>query len=299
MTAPVDPREPLREFVKSHDFFIGIDSDGCAFDSMEVKHKECFIPNIIKTYELAAIAKYTRETAEFVNLYSQYRGINRFPGLVVTIDLLSERAEVLRRRPRIPAMTGLRGWIERETRLSNPALKAEALATGDPDLAMALEWSEAVNRSIGEIVKEVPPFPFVRESLESMQGQADVMVVSATPGEALVREWDEHGLRPYVSLIAGQEMGSKQEHLTLAAAGRYEPEKILMIGDAPGDRKAAQAVGALFYPIDPGSEDASWQRFFEEALPRFFAGTFAGEYMDAQIDRFEGLLPERPTWRYT
>ena len=132
-----------------------------------------------------------------------------------------------------------------------------------------------------------------------MQGKADVMVVSATPGEALVREWEEHGLRPCVSLIAGQEMGSKQEHLALAAAGRYEPEKILMVGDAPGDWKAARAHGALFYPIDPGNEDASWQRFFEDALPRFFAGTYAGDYMDAQIARFEQLLPERPAWRYT
>ena len=71
-----------------------------------------------------------------------------------------------------------------------------------------------------------------------------------------------------------------------------------MVGDAPGDWKAAKANGVLFYPIDPGAEDESWQRFFEEALPRFFAGTFAGDYMDAQIDRFEALLPERPTWRY-
>jgi phosphoglycolate phosphatase-like HAD superfamily hydrolase len=299
MTAPIDPRSPLREFVKSHEFFVGIDSDGCAFDSMEVKHKECFIPNIIRTYDLAAISKYVRETAEFVNLYSQYRGINRFPGLVLTIDLVSERAEVLRRRPRLPAMAGLRRWIERETRLSNPALKAEVQANGDADLALALEWSEAVNRSIAETVKHVPPFPFVRESLESMQGKADVMVVSATPGEALAREWDEHDLRPWVALIAGQEMGSKTEHLALAAAGRYEPEKILMVGDAPGDWKAAQANGALFYPIDPGNEDSSWQRFFEEALPRFFAGTYAGDYMEAQLARFEQLLPERPAWRYT
>ena len=58
MTAPIDPQLPLRQFVKSHDFFIGIDSDGCAFDTMEVKHKECFIPNIIKFYRLAAISKY-------------------------------------------------------------------------------------------------------------------------------------------------------------------------------------------------------------------------------------------------
>src|SRR5262249_42737763 len=85
MTAPMDPRSPLREFVKVRDFFIGIDSDGCAFDSMEVKHKECFIPTIIRTYDLAAISKYVRETAEFVNLYSKHRGINRFPGLVLTI----------------------------------------------------------------------------------------------------------------------------------------------------------------------------------------------------------------------
>ena len=298
MTTAIDHRSPLREFLQSHDFFIGIDSDGCAFDTMEVKHKECFIPNIIKYYGLAAISKYARETAEFVNLYSKHRGINRFPGLVLTLDLLSERAEVLRRRPHLPALSGLRDWIGRETRLSNPALAAEVAATADPDLALALEWSEAVNRSIGEIAKDVPPFPFVKESLESMQGKADVMVVSATPAEALLREWDEHGLRPFVSLIAGQEMGSKQEHLALAAAGRYQPDRILMVGDAPGDWKAAKANGALFYPINPGAEDESWQRFFEEALPRFFAGTFAGDYMNAQLERFEKLLPERPTWRF-
>ncbi|HZW31742.1 MAG TPA: HAD family hydrolase [Isosphaeraceae bacterium] len=299
MTAPTDPQASLREFARSHDFFIGIDSDGCAFDTMEVKHKECFIPNIIKSYQLAAVSKYVREVAEFVNLYSKHRGINRFPGLVLTIDLLAERPEVLRRRPRIPAMTGLRQWLQRATKLSNPALKAEIQATGDADLVQALEWSEAVNRSIGETVQHVPPFPFVRESLESMQGKADVMVVSATPGEALVREWEEHDLTGYVALIAGQELGSKREHLALTAAGRYEPEKILMVGDAPGDQAAAAANGVLFYPVDPGSEEDSWQRFFEEALPRFFAGNYAGEYMDAQIDRFEKLLPERPAWRYT
>jgi phosphoglycolate phosphatase-like HAD superfamily hydrolase len=299
MNAATDPRSALKEFSRARDFFIGIDSDGCVFDTMEVKHKECFIPNIIKHYGLAAISKYVREAAEFVNLYSKHRGINRFPGLVLTLDLVTERAEVLRRRPHIPALTGLRGWVERETTLSNPALSAEVQATGDADLAAALAWSEAVNRTIGEVVKDVPPFPFVRESLQSMQGIADVMVISATPSEALMREWEEHGLRPLVSLIAGQEMGSKREHLALAAVGRYEHEKILMVGDAPGDLKAAEANGVLFYPIDPGAEERSWQRFFEEALPRFFAGTYAGDYMAAQVARFQELLPERPTWRYT
>ena len=39
--------------------------------------------------------------------------------------------------------------------------------------------------------------------------QADVMVISQTPGEALRREWAEHGIEKHVRLIAGQEMGSK------------------------------------------------------------------------------------------
>jgi phosphoglycolate phosphatase-like HAD superfamily hydrolase len=297
MTMPSDPQSPLRSFQKRSDFFIGIDSDGCAFDTMEVKHKECFIPNIIRHYNLAAVSKYAREAAEFVNLYSKWRGINRFPALVMMFDLLYDRPQILRRHHKLPALTGLRDWIGRETKLSNPTLKAEVEATGDPDLVRALQWSEAVNRTIGEIVHDVPPFPFVRESLESMRGKADVMVVSATPGEALEREWEEHGLRSHVALIAGQELGSKKEHLAMAAVGRYEPHKILMVGDAPGDQKAAKDNGALFYPIDPGQEDESWQRFFEEALPRFLSENYAGSYMDGQVARFEALLPEKPPWR--
>jgi phosphoglycolate phosphatase-like HAD superfamily hydrolase len=297
MSATLDPQAPLCAFAKTREFFIGIDSDGCAFDTMEVKHKECFIPNIIQYYELAAISKYAREVAEFVNLYSHWRGINRFPGLTMTFDLLAERPEVARRRFKIPPLNGLRGWIERETKLANPTLRAEANATNDPDLIRACAWSEDVNRSVGRIVKNVPPFPFMRESLERMAENADVMVVSATPGEALEREWEEHGLAKFVGLIAGQELGSKREHLELATSGRYDKTKILMIGDAPGDRKAAEANGVLFYPIEPGREDDSWRRFHEEALPRFFAGTYAGAYMRSRIAEFEALLPENPPWK--
>jgi phosphoglycolate phosphatase-like HAD superfamily hydrolase len=294
---PTDPQAALRNFSKTADFFVGIDSDGCAFDSMEVKHKECFIPNIVKSFGLAAVSKFARDVAEFLNLYSYWRGINRFPGLVMTLDLLAERSDVARRGFRVPRLPGLRSWVERETKLANPTLRAEAQRSGDADLALALEWSEAVNRSIGEIVKAVPPFPLVRESLQSLQGKADVMVVSATPNEALIREWEEHHLAPLVALIAGQEMGSKTEHLALATSGRYEKHNVLMVGDALGDYKAAEANGVLFYPIDPGDEDASWQRFHEDALPRFFSGTYAGDYMAEQLERFERKLPKTPPWK--
>jgi phosphoglycolate phosphatase-like HAD superfamily hydrolase len=292
-----DPQAALRQFPKAHEFFVGIDSDGCAFDTMEVKHKECFIPNFIRHFELAAVSKFAREACEFVNLYSKDRGANRFPAYVKALDLLAERPEVRRRRFQVPVLQGLRDWIRRETKLGNPTLQAEVERTGDPDLARTLAWSEDVNRSVAATVKHVPPFPFVRESLERLRGRADVMVVSATPGEALKREWEEHGLTGFVGLIAGQELGSKKEHLALAAVGKYASNQILMVGDAPGDQKAAQANGVLFYPIDPGSEDESWQRFYEEALPRFFEGRYEGPYMAEQVARFERLLPEHPPWK--
>ena len=296
-TVPTNSQSVLRDFRKTQEFFIGIDSDGCAFDTMEVKHKECFIPNIVRFYGMAAISKYAREAAEFVNLYSKWRGTNRFPALTMTMDLLAERPEVGRRSFRVPPVTGLRRWIERETRLGNPALKAAAEASGDPDLQLAYQWSEAVNRTISELVHNVPPFPLVRESIQSMIGRADVMVVSATPGEALTREWEEHDLAQYVALIAGQELGTKKDHLALVTTGRYDKQKVLMIGDAPGDREAALSNGVLFYPIDPGQEDVSWQRLYEEALPRFFAGTYAGAYQAEQVARFEALLPATAPWK--
>lgn len=296
MSVASDPQAALRGFAKTSDYFVGIDSDGCVFDTMEVKHKECFIPNIIRYFGLAAVSKYAREAAEFVNLYSKHRGINRFPALTETLDLLERRPEVSRRGVTLPRLQGLRDWIGRESKLGNPVLRAEVERTNDPDLALCLEWSEAVNRTVEQIVRDVPPFPMVRESLDALKGRADAMVVSATPTEALTREWVEHGIDGHVGLIAGQELGSKKEHLGIAAVGRYEPSRILMVGDAPGDRKAADANGVLFYPINPGDEDRSWQRFHDEALPRFFEGSYEGEYMASRIAEFEALLPEHPPW---
>ena len=85
-------------FTPQHDFLVGIDSDGCVFDTMELKHKECFIPNIINHWNLQGVSKYAREAAEFVNLYSKSRGINRFPALVETMEWLQKRPEVQRPR---------------------------------------------------------------------------------------------------------------------------------------------------------------------------------------------------------
>ncbi len=296
----MDAAKVLRDRKPEHKYLIAIDSDGCAFDTMEIKQKECFIPNIIKHWSMQPIAKYTRAAAEFVNLYSRWRGYNRFPALVKTFDLLEQWDAVKARNFVMPRIDMLKQWITEESKLGNPALQAWCAHHGPekaPDMHLTLTWSLAVNESIADIVQGgLPPFPFVRECLERAQERADIMVCSQTPTEALIREWEEQGLKKYVFCINGQEMGTKGEHIQYAAEGKYDRDKILMIGDAFGDLKAARANDALFFPVNPGEEERSWQRLYDEGLDHFFSGGFAGSYEKTLIEEFEKYLPETPPW---
>ncbi|MED5278972.1 MAG: HAD family hydrolase [Verrucomicrobiota bacterium] len=290
-----DPAQVLRDFQPKHDFFIGIDSDGCVFDSMEIKHKECFAPMFVKHHNLQAVSKYAREVWDFVNLYSKTRGANRFPALTRALNLLRDRPEVQARNVNVPSYPALDEWMERETKLGNATLAAE-VERGNEGLAHIKVWSDGVNEQVADIVHGVPPFPLLRQTLEKALGQADMMVISQTPCDALEREWAEHDISKFVEIIADQEMGTKTEHLKFAAVDNYAVEKILMIGDAPGDHKAAKANGVLFFPILPGREEDSWERLHGEALDRFFAGTYAGEYEEELFAEFDGCLPENPSW---
>lgn len=290
-------QEMLRDIKPQKDFFIGVDSDGCVFDTMEIKQKECFIPNTIKYWNLQPISKYVRETEEFVNLYSSWRGMNRFPALLMVFDLLKDRPEVLKREFKMPEVGSLRDWIKNEPKLGNPSLKAIVEEMGDAVLKNTLQWSEAVNKAVSEIVKDIPSFPFVKESLAKAQQKADLIVVSVSPNEALEREWKEHKLAQYVRAICGQELGKKREQLKLASGEKYKKEHILMVGDALGDMQAARENDALFYPINPGREDESWEKFYNEALDRFFAEEYAGTYELGLIGKFEKYLPSIPTWK--
>ena len=284
------------EFKKTNDFLVGIDSDGCAFDTMELKHKECFIPCIIHHWGLKGISKYAREAAEFVNLYSKSRGVNRFPALIEVCKLLQKRPEVVARGAKIEIPEILVEWMNKETKLGNAALAKYVEETGDPLMKKTLAWSLDVNETVDKIVGEgVPPFPMVRESLEKLQGKADVLVVSATPQAALQKEWANQGLLPFVQSICGQEVGTKKE--SLAYASLYPKNHALMIGDAPGDYKAALANNALFFPINPGEEEASWKRFFEEGAQKFLNEEFAGDYQQELLDDFNSHLPTTPPWK--
>ncbi len=293
----MDYQNELRSFVPEHQYFIGIDSDGCVFDTMEVKQKEFFIPNAMKHFSLFPIAKTVRETWEFVNLYSAFRGNNRFIAMLKVFELLAERSEIAEAGFVLPDFNSLREWTETETKLGNATLRKQVEATGDKRLEVVLRWSENINREISEWMHNIPPFPHAKKAIEHVADIADILVVSQTPLEALEHEWYANDLKKYIRLIAGQEHGTKSEHIALAARSKYPVERILMIGDARGDMEAALRNGVLFYPIIPGQEDHSWQIFYDEGLEKFINGTFKGSYEDHLVSEFMKSLPDTPPWK--
>lgn len=301
--ADFDAAKELKEFRPAKKFFIGIDSDGCVFDTMGIKHRECFCPWMISYFGLQPVAQAARECKEFADLFSKTRGANRHKTLVrILTELLPSHPMVKERNFTVPQFPHYVAWVnDRKSLLSNDGLKQAIDMASDPaarqELELALAWSESVNRAVKDIVSGIPPFPYVRQSLEKIRTNADVIVVSATPCEALSREWDEHDISKYVSVIAGQEMGTKKQHLEYSIKRRYEKNHVLMIGDAPGDMKAAKANEALFYPVNPGNEARSWKRFHDEALDKFLNNEYAGAYEQKVIAEFDAYLPELPPWQ--
>ena len=298
----IDPAKPLKDFKPKHDFFVGIDSDGCAFDTMGIKQRECFCPWMIAYFGLQPVAQAARECKDFADLFSKTRGGNRHKTLKrIIAELLPNHPMTKARNFKIPQFPHYFAWIDNpNSMLSNDGLRMAIDQATDRDvkdeLENILEWSERVNWAVGRIVWGMPPFPYVRDTLEKIQPLADVIVVSATPDEALRREWEEHDIAKYVEVIAGQEMGKKAEHLEYATKDKYEKNHVLMIGDAPGDMKAAKANDALFYPINPGNEIQSWKRFHDEAFDKFINGQYASAYEEKVIVEFDSYLPELPPW---
>jgi phosphoglycolate phosphatase-like HAD superfamily hydrolase len=298
-----DHAKPLKDFKPRHKFFVGIDSDGCAFDSMGIKHRECFCPWMIAYFGLQPVAQAARECKEFADLFSRTRGANRHKTLVrILTELLPSHPMVIERGFKVPQFKHYYAWVnDPKSLLSEAGLKKAIDDTWNEEarreLWLALEWSKAVNKAVAAIVKNLPPLPHVKESLEKISKSADLIVVSATPGEALRREWEEYGIAKYTRVIAGQEMGSKEQHLETTAKGKYERNHALMIGDALGDLNAARKNDCLFYPVNPGDEIRSWKRFHDEAFDKFVSGTFAGDYEARLIAEFDKYLPENPPWK--
>ena len=119
----------------------------------------------------------------------------------------------------------------------------------------------------------------------------DISVVSSANAGALQEEWKRCGLDRYVGALLGQEAGNKAFCISeLMRVGGYAKSRVLMVGDAPGDLKAAEKNGVFYYPILVGKEEFSWQRLCNEAINKLIDGSFAGEYQEKlKREFFENL----------
>ncbi|WP_462412600.1 HAD family hydrolase [Neobacillus sp. Marseille-QA0830] len=277
-------KNKIEDFQKTKEFLVCVDSDGCAMDTMDVKHYKCFGPEAVKVWNLHSIEERFLKVWNDINLYTKTRGINRFKGVVTTFEALEAEGISM------PDISSFKKWTETTPELSNPALEREIEKTNDPQLKQALEWSHAVNRAIGQLSGEDHPFEGAREGLEAAARVADLAIVSSANGGAVLDEWTRHELAPNVSVMLGQEAGTKAHCITELKKFGYENTQVLMVGDAPGDLDAANKNGVLYYPILVGKEKFSWERFKHEALGKLLDGSFAGDYQQQLIDEFNDNL---------
>lgn len=276
----------VNNFTKEKEFLICIDSDGSAIDTMTEKHRKAFGPEAVRVWGLEEIEEDFLQHWNKVNLYSNTRGINRFKGLVNTFKDLKTRGYEM------PEINNIEEWTEKSGELSNSALNKEIKKGNDyEDLKLALKWSQQVNQTISELKKDrAKVFTGVKKSLSKITERADLAVVSSANQEALLDEWESYDLKRYVKVIFGQEAGSKAENIKNLKAKGYDNSKILMLGDAPGDLRAAEINNVLFYPIIPSEEKESWQKFAEKAADKFFEGDYQGKLEKQLIKKFNFIL---------
>lgn len=274
----------LQAFVKQKAYLICVDSDGCAMDTMDIKHFRCFGPCMVEEWGLEEWAAPILNRWNAINLYSGTRGINRFKGLAMALT------EIDKVYCPIEGVAELAAWAEHAPELSNQAIAEAAKTAKGPALAKALSWSKKVNAAIDALPEEdKKPFPGVAEALAAAHRVADVAIVSSANREAVEEEWTRCGLLPSVDVLCCQDSGSKAACIAQLKEKGYDPAHILMVGDAPGDQAAAGKNGVFFYPILARHEADSWADFTAQALPALLDGRYA-PYGAEMARRFEKNL---------
>lgn len=257
-------------YKRQSDFWIGIDSDGCAMNTMKVKHQHCFGPALVKVWNLEDHQDEVLKIWDEINLYSETRGLNRFRALVPALKKIHQNIQPLEDiRP-------LEEWIQKESTFTNATLGFQIHIADAPVLRKALSWSERANACIERIpFDQKTPFKGVEAALMAVQGKADIAIVSRANRKALVEEWKIHGLLPYVNHILAQDSGTKEAAIEIMKDQGYAKEAMLLLGNTPSDLKVVDHTGIAFFPIQVGKEEESWALFTETILPAFLNGKYA------------------------
>lgn len=272
----------IAEYVKKRDFLVCVDSDGCAMDTMNIKHFRSFGPCMVDEWSLGEWRDEILERWNVINLFSMTRGVNRFKGLAMILSEINGKYCV------IEGLEKLAQWAETSPELSNSALEA-AIAHGDDNVALkkALLWSISVNNSIKSLPEEeIKPFPLAQDALEFAHARADVAIVSSANLGAVLEEWEKHSLLHHTDIVMAQNSGSKAACIAALLEKGYAPSNVVMCGDAPGDLAAAEKNGVLYYPILVGREEESWREFMDVALDKLISGSYAGEYQAQKREEF-------------
>ncbi|MEG1945778.1 MAG: HAD hydrolase-like protein [Lachnospiraceae bacterium] len=272
------------DFEKKKEYLVCIDSDGCAMDTMNVKHFKCFGPEWIKEYGLEKVQEEALVYWNQVNLYTKTRGINRFQGLTSGLRWAKDLGYP------IEGLDEFVAWTQNAAELSNPSLMAMCQRVNNSCMEHALLWSIHVNRAIYELPQDDQPFPNVKTTMDELCKSADLAAVSSANGQAVDTEWTRHELKEDCRILLSQEAGSKAYCIKELLNKGYEPKKTLMVGDAPGDRDSAFENGVWFFPIVVNQEGASWERLKQEGFPKLAAGTFDEAYQQELLESFHQAL---------
>lgn len=270
-------------YQKRKPYLICIDSDGCVMDTMNVKHINCFGPRLIEEWCLFAYADEILKLWNQLNLFSSTRGINRFQGLSLLFSTIADQGIEIEGREVLAA------WCETTPSLSNQALEKAIEHTHNECLNKALSWSIMVNQSIEVLPETDCVFEHAKEAMEILYEKADIAIVSSANKEAVKEEWTRLGCMEYVTILCGQDMGTKS-YCIHELKQFYDASQVLMIGDALSDLKAAQENNVSFYPILAGKEAESWKRLKEDVALRFLSGQCTREELHTFIEAMEKNL---------
>ena len=101
------------------------------------------------------------------------------------------------------------------------------------------------------------PLEGAKEGLAAAHGFADVAMVSSANRDAVEEEWGKFGLLEHTDIVLAQDVGSKAACIQAMLRFGYDGDKVLMIGDAPGDCDAAEKNRVHYFPILVRKEKAS------------------------------------------
>lgn len=271
----------LSEYRKKKDFLVCVDSDGCAMDTMDIKHIRCFGPCMVEEWGLGQWKEEILDRWNEINLYTMTRGINRYKGLAIALQEINEKYTP------IEELDTLVQWAQNSPELSNGALQRAIEENDCISLKKALSWSKAVNESINALPEEEKvPFEGVKEALAFAHDKVDVAIVSSANLDAVLEEWERFGLLEHTDIVLAQDAGSKAFCIGELLKAGYEKDHVLMCGDAPGDMDAADQNGVFYYPILVRHEKESWKEFQEEAVGMLLEGNYGGEYQQRKKDAF-------------